>query len=110
MKIKISVDFSDNTGGRYIKDGDFSGELFRETKLIPMIEDAIQKREQIEIDFDGGFGYSPSFLEETFGGLIRKGYSLSKLNKILKFISSEDISLIEDIRTYMHDEDKKHGK
>lgn len=110
MKIKISVDFSDNTGGRYIKDGGYSGELFRDTFLIPKIEDAIEKDDFIEIDFDGGFGYSPSFLEETFGGLVRKGYSFTKLKSILRFISLEDISLVDDIIKYMKDEDRKHGK
>ncbi len=35
MILKISEDYSETPGGRYIKEGKFSGEDFRNTHLIP---------------------------------------------------------------------------
>ena len=110
MKIKIAVDFSINTGGRYIKDGDFSGELFRDELLIPKLMEAIGKKEKLIIDFDGGYGYSPSFVEESFGGLIRKGLNYRDILSAIKIISFEDISLIDDINKYLKDEEEKNAK
>ena len=68
--IKIATDFSDTPGARFRTDGHFSGEEFREDKLMPLFEDGADNG-KILIDLDGAEGYPSSFLEEAFGGLAR---------------------------------------
>ena len=72
-RIQALKDFSDIPGARYIKNGDYSAELFRETILIPKLMEAIDKNEILEVNLDGTCGCCDSFLEETFGGLVRRG-------------------------------------
>ncbi len=67
--IEIARDFSRTPAGRYFSDGPASGERFREEFLIPVLKTS----EHVEIKLDGAAGYPSSFLEEAFGGLIRKG-------------------------------------
>lgn len=68
--IKISTDYSETPLGRYVTDGDFSGERFREEFLRP----ALQEQNAVEVDIDDVEGYGSSFLDEAFGGLVREGY------------------------------------
>lgn len=86
MKNNISIanDFSKYPGGRYYADGEFSGEKFRDELLIPMIN----KYDTIEVNLDGTMGYGSSFLEEVFGGLVRKGYSKHDIHKKVNIVSS----------------------
>ena len=79
--ISIANDFTKYPGGRYRKHGKGSGEEFREEYLVPNIE----KQEQITIVLDGTAGYSSSFLEEAFGGLVRRGYGRELLHRLLVF-------------------------
>ena len=62
--INIARDFSKTPAGRYLTDGPFSGEHFRESVLLP----ALQTHELLKVDLDGTLGYGSSFLEEAFGG------------------------------------------
>ncbi len=66
-------DYAAAPGGRYRKDGPFSGEEFRDDVLVPRLLDAVGKNEQVVVELDGVSGYGASFLEEVFGGLVRKG-------------------------------------
>jgi hypothetical protein len=68
--IKIAIDYSETPLGRYVTDGDFSGEKFREDFLRP----ALQEADKVEVDIDDVEGYGSSFLDEAFGGLVREGY------------------------------------
>ena len=68
--ISVEKDFSRYPGGRYKTDGPYSGEQFRDEILIPALQ---RSREPIELDFAGVLGAPTSWLEEVFGGLIRKG-------------------------------------
>ena len=68
--IEIARDFSPVPAGRLKTDGRFSGEGFRE-QLLQVLKDRPGK---IRIVLDGAEGYGSSFLEEAFGGLVRKGY------------------------------------
>jgi hypothetical protein len=70
-KISIANDFSRYPAGRSRRDGEFSAERFREELLIPALREAEQKGERVVVVLDGVYGYSSSFLEETFGGLVR---------------------------------------
>ncbi|MEQ1484997.1 STAS-like domain-containing protein [Methyloglobulus sp.] len=86
--ICIAKDYSDTPAGRYISDGNFSGERFREEFLYP----ALKENELVEVDLDEALGYGSSFLEEAFGGLIRvDGLQLSEIKNKLKVISSRSL-------------------
>ena len=67
---KIARDFSSEPFGRYPSDGPFNGEKFREDILRPLLS----RYSIVTVDIDGTEGYGSSFLEEAFGGLVRKGY------------------------------------
>ncbi len=94
--IRLAADFSRYPAGRYVKDGPYSGERFREEYLRPVLD----KSEQVIIELDGTRGYGSSFLEEAFGGLVRCGYSVEKVKSAFELRSS-DSSLIEEIMDYI---------
>ena len=97
MKIKVSEDYTKTPGGRLSSSGKYSAETFRDTILIPRLEEAILKKEKLIIDFDGLYGCGISFLEESFGGLIRKGYKTNDILDNIEFISNEDKTIIPNI-------------
>ena len=78
-RLNIAKEFSPVPIGRYKTDGDKSGEVFLEDFLYPKVSDAMKRKEKLEIDFTGMYGLSSSFLEEAFGGLVRK-YNLSSVD------------------------------
>ena len=98
--ITISKDFSETPGGRYISEGNFSGEEFREKILRKAFEKAKQTKQKLTINLDGGYGYPTSFLEEAFGGLARL-YGSSEVLNTLKFISEDEPPLIHEIESYI---------
>ncbi|WP_297246586.1 STAS-like domain-containing protein [uncultured Brachyspira sp.] len=97
MKIKLSEDYTKTPGGRLSSTGKYSAETFRDKMLIPKLEEAISKKEKLIIDFDGLYGCGISFLEETFGGLIRKGFTIKDILNNIEFISNEDNTIIPNI-------------
>lgn len=91
VTISIVKDFSRTPGPRYIAEGDHSGELFRKKHLLPNVQIAMDNNEDIMIDLDGASGYGTSFLEESFGGLVREDkISYDFLKAHLKIKSDED--------------------
>ena len=94
--INIARDFSVFPGGRSPKDGPHNGEEFRERLLIP----ALTSGESIQIELDGTRGYGSSFLEEAFGGLVRRGYGKKQLRQRLSFVSSR-AGLVQEIDSYI---------
>lgn len=111
QRLKISTDFSDTPGPRYIAEGPFSGEKFREDILYPKLKEVIDKNEKLVVDLDGTQGYGTSFLEESFGGLIRNNsLPIAVINQHIEVISKEEPYLINDIEEYLNaaaDESKK---
>jgi len=102
--LKVSADFSDIPGPRYIREGSYSGEDFRERLLLPRLKECIEKGGILQIDLDGTQGYGTSFLEEAFGGLIRVNQlSLSDISDHIIIISEEEPYLKDDIEEYMRD-------
>lgn len=97
--VNIAKDFTRFPAGRYKRNGATSGEDFRERFLEP----ALQKGEHITVNFDGTVGYGSSFLEEAFGGVIRKlkltaEFVLSHLS-----LESSDVSIAEEVKSYIND-------
>ena len=95
--IRISKDYTEEPGGRYKKDGAFSGEEFRETILYPKYREAIQSGEKIQINLDDCYEFPSSFIEEAFGGLARQTKNVNLLN-YFEFISEDEPSLVDKIK------------
>jgi len=95
--INIARDFGRYPAGRYLTDGPYSGQAFRENLLAPALRsgDGV-----VHIELDGARGLASSFLEEAFGGLVRGGFdSKTLLNRL--HLQSTDPSLIEEIKEYI---------
>lgn len=105
MKIVIVQDFSKTPGGRKIAEGPFSGEAFLKELLLPKYQKAISQNEKLEINFDGTFGYPPSFLDESFGGLVKKIGKKGVLDNI-DIISNDDLTIERRIKKYVTDAEK----
>ena len=106
VKIKICDDFSDIPGGRYISEGEFSGELFRENILVQKYQEANEQNSKLEIDFDGCYGFGTSFLEEAFGGMVRVHHVHGMLKR-LDLISTEDETIPENVIKYVKEAELK---
>jgi hypothetical protein len=76
-------------GGRYITDGPFSGEWFRNEILAGALREAVKRGEVVEVVLDSTSGYGSSFLEEAFGGLVRHHIvTPSDAKKYLKIVAN----------------------
>lgn len=74
--IDVAKQFSKTPFGRYKSDGPNSAERFRDEILIK----EIQKNDDIVVNFTKvALGVGSSFLEESFGGLIRMGFDYNDL-------------------------------
>jgi hypothetical protein len=71
-KIDIARDFSRFPGGRSVNDGPHSGEEFLSKLLVPAVQEAKRSGGQVVIVVDDVAGLPASFLDEAFGGLIRR--------------------------------------
>lgn len=101
-QISIANDFSTEPLGRFPSDSDTNGTLFRENFLVP----ALSKYDFIQVNLDSTEGYGSSFLEEAFGGLVRKhDLASSELLRRITFISNDDPTLISEIQKYINDAD-----
>jgi hypothetical protein len=94
--VSIAKEFSRYPGGRFERDGPYSGEEFRARYLIP----ALQAREKLVIAMDGVRGYGSSFLEEAFGGLVRLGFEREFVRDHLTF-ETENPSLKLEVEEYI---------
>jgi len=100
LKISVRVDFSITPGPRFRKQGPFSGELFRESKLVP----ALRGAEKVIVDMDGTDGFGSSFIDEAFGGLVREhNFSKSDLKRKITVISEDDPLVKEDVYQAIED-------
>lgn len=101
-KINVANDFSRYPSGRFKRNGDTSGEAFREKLLLPHL----QAGESILVELDGTIGYGSSFLEEAFGGVARKlNLTPDVILKKIILVSSDNL-LIEEIKQYILDASK----
>ncbi|MET2526930.1 STAS-like domain-containing protein [Ralstonia pseudosolanacearum] len=96
--VVVAKQFSRHPAGRFVSDGPYSGEAFRQKYLVP----ALKQGEALVIELDGARGYGSSFLEEAFGGLVRAGYAPARIEGLVKLVTS-DRSLELEIWGYIHD-------
>lgn len=85
-EIKVAS-FTKYPGPRYRVHGDFSGEEFREEWLIPALKASIEQGSDVKVIMDGVAGYGSGFLEESFGGLVRYGFSKEDLRRHLSVVA-----------------------
>lgn len=85
-EVMISIaNFSKYPSGRDVQDGSFNGQTFRETVLLPALKKATEDGETICVSLEGVMSFGSSFLEEAFGGLVRKeGFSKETLKRYLR--------------------------
>ncbi len=107
--INISKDFSDIPGGRHIKQGPFSGEAFRTELLKKAYLEAVNNGDSLIINFDGCYGFPPSFLDESFGGLARELKDKNILKNI-QIICFDNPYLENDLRKIVNEAFKKTSK
>ncbi|MFN0729406.1 STAS-like domain-containing protein [Polaribacter gochangensis] len=111
IEIKIAKDFSFTPGPRYIDEGKNSGEKFRKEVLYPKFKEAIETNKKVIVDLDGTAGYGTSFLEESFGGLIRiNKLSYKEILKVLTIITEEEDYLEDDVYEYLNDAHEESAK
>lgn len=98
--IDIQHDFSHRPGGRFKKDGEYSGEAFRDDLLLPRLREF----DIVYIALDGTRGYGSNWLEEAFGGIYRVTQEFP-LPFLLQKISlrSEDTFLKTEIMQYLEE-------
>lgn len=97
ITVNIARDFTRYPSGRYKKNGTTSGEAFREQFL----EEPLSKGEKVTVEFDGTIGYGSSFLEEAFGGLVRKTRIPHATLAELLTLSSSDKSIEAEVNQYI---------
>lgn len=96
MKTIKLADWTRTPGGRFKADGPFSGEAFREDKLVPALEPEPGVGARVTVDLDGTLGNPASFMEEAFGGLVRvSGFSVERLMRQLTIVSKNPLDAAE---------------
>jgi len=102
MKINLGKQFGRYPAGRYLDDGPYSGQKFREDFLVPALTGG---GGDIEVDLSEARGLKSSFLEEAFGGLVRAGFDPEDIIRRFKFVS-RDPSLEMEIHEYIRAQSK----
>lgn len=99
--IKIATDFSEFPVGRFYSDGPDSGERFRDEILEP----ALLGGESATVFLSGTEGYGSSFLDEAFGGIVRKlRFTQAEADaRIILKADPEDESFIQETMGYISD-------
>ena len=101
--INVATEFSEVPVGRFYGDGPDSGERFRDTLLEPALRD----HDVVEVNLDGTDGYGSSFLEEAFGGVVRKlGLTEAEAHRRIR-LKSSDPSYVLEINDYIRDAAKR---
>ncbi|MEX0161696.1 STAS-like domain-containing protein [Pseudomonas brassicacearum] len=97
MTINVATEFSKMPCVRNRKDGKKSGEEFRDDILLP----ALKSNEQVIVDLNGVLTLGSSFLEEAFGGLVRRGHYTAKELRSKLTIKFQVQSYIDETWAYV---------
>ena len=103
MKINLGKEFGRYPAGRYLADGPYNGQKFREEFLIPALKGVDN---EIEIDLSDARGLKSSFLEEAVGGLVRVGFTADDIVRRFKFVT-RDPSLVDEIYEYIREQEQE---
>ena len=103
--IDVARDFSPVPYGRYPSEGPDNAERFREEQLIP----AIKQHNHVVVDLSGYLYYGSSFLEETFAGLIRAGFTPDELIDKVTVIHERLPSVVLEAEDYLKGEEPLSG-
>jgi hypothetical protein len=102
VRVSVAHDYSDRPGGRFEWEGKNSGERFREEVLVHRYRHARDHDVMLVVDLDGTSGYASSFLEEAFGGMIRKRYAeKSDLLRRLTILSGAQPKWTQRVNRYI---------
>ena len=105
--IKVAREFSSEPAGRYLSDGPNSGQRFRDNYLVPALREEADK---VVVDLNDLEGYGSSFLDEAFGGLVRKAnFSSEQLHTKLE-LQAADPALVQEIWSYIDDANNRLGR
>ena len=99
ITVSVAKDFTRFPAGRYKRNGETSGEAFRERFL----EEPIRRGEHVTVEFDGTVGYGSSFLEEAFGGIVRSLKVSAEFVLEHLTLQTSDPSLRDEVREYILD-------
>lgn len=99
VTISVAKDFTRFPSGRYVRNGETSGEAFRQKFLEPHLRDG----QHVVVELDGTVGYGSSFLEEAFGGLVRAlSMPADRLLTQLQVVTT-DATLREEVTDYIRE-------
>jgi hypothetical protein len=85
--INIAKEFSPYPVGRFYGDGPDSGQRFREEFLEP----PLSAGDSVEVHLSGTEGFGSSFLDEAFGGVVRKfNFTDEDVRKRLILVADDD--------------------
>ena len=102
VRVSVARDYSERPGGRFEWEGPNSGEKFREDVLVGRYREARDRDLPLIVDLDGTSGYASSFLEEAFGGMIRKRYAVKEdLLRRLTIMSGAQPKWIQRVERYI---------
>jgi hypothetical protein len=105
IRISVAEDFSRTPGPRFKSEGQYSGEEFLSSLLLPGFTEAQSSGGRLLIDLDGTEGYATSFLEAAFGGLTRK-FDARAVLAALELKSEDEPYLLDEIKKYITDAKK----
>lgn len=97
--LDVATQFDPYPFGRYDNHGPKNGTRFREDLLLPLLK----RGEHVTVDLTNARGLAASFLEESFGGLVRAGLSADFIASHVVIRSETDPSLIIEVQSYIHD-------
>lgn len=93
VHISIASDYSAYPAGRDDNDGPYNGTRFRREHLLPKFHEAKALGVKLVVSLEGVMSFGSSFLEEAFGGLVRKeGVSRRDLTDSLVIVPGRPIN------------------
>lgn len=101
----VASEFSRFPGGRKRKNGQFSGEQFREEVVLPLLD----RYDLITFDLSGSAGYGSGFLDEAFGEL-GKILGLREAERRIAIKASDDPDAVEIAWERIRDAAREAGR